>query len=178
MGQLYGHTYSLPLEPPSCPSPLSHPSRSSPSPELSSLGCTESSHLLSVLHRRVHIHQRPSPVHPTPSPTPRTCIQMSVPYLCVSAPALHILFSSSFTFTSSCFFFFTVGVGRLNLGPVSWNLLLTWQNPELCSFPSPRVSQRNSVLVACGTPCWVMHLLSAFFSFPASYLHSYWSFFE
>ena len=26
--------------------------------------------------------------------------------------------------------------------------------------------------------CWVMHLLSAFFSFPASYFHSYWSFFE
>ena len=124
------------------------------------------------------MHQRPSPVHPTPSPTPRTCIQMSVPYLCVSAPALHILFSSSFTFTSSCFFFFTVGVGRLNPGPVSQNLLLTWQNPELCSFPSPRVSQRNSLPVACGTPCWVMHLLSAFFSLPGSYLHSYWSFFE
>ena len=54
-----------------------------------------------------------------------------------------------------------MGIGRLNLGLVSWNLPLTWENPELCSILSPRVSQRNSVPVARGN-----HLLgNAFISF-------------
>ena len=109
--------------------------------------------------------------HPFSYPGTRSC-------LCVSVSALHLLFSSSFAFASSCCCFFTVGVGRLNLDPVSWNLPLTWENPELCSILSPRVSQRSSVPVACGN-----HLLGdasfiSFLLFSCPYFHSYWSFFE
>ena len=88
---------------------------------------------------------------------PNVC---SLPLCLCSCPAPSLLLL--LWFASSCFFFFTVGIGRLNLDPVSWNLPLTWENPELCSILSPRVSQRTSVPVAHGN-----HLLgnASFISF-------------
>ena len=77
--------YPLPLGPP-FPPPLSYPSWSSQSTELSSLGYTAGSHKLAILPMVVCICRSPSP---TSSPLPPATVFI-FPFSAVSIPALQI----------------------------------------------------------------------------------------
>ena len=73
VNQLYVYIISSLLDLP--PTPLSHPSRSSQSTELSPLCSPEASHQLSVSHMVVYICQCYSLfIPPSPSPTVFTCL--------------------------------------------------------------------------------------------------------
>ena len=74
----------------------SHPSRSSQSTELSSLGYTVTSYLLPILHMEVYMSTLISQFNP-PSPFPH--FHMSILYICISIPSLQIGSSLPFFYT-------------------------------------------------------------------------------
>lgn len=81
--------YPFPLESPSHHLPQSHPSRSSQNTELGLLCDTAAPYQLSILHKVWYMSILLSQFIP---PSLLHCVHTSIPYICVSIPALGLCF--------------------------------------------------------------------------------------